>query len=408
MTSNLAAHRLQLFILSISGGIIFMLPFLQEVYYLPLANTMQLSNTEVGAFMSMFGAFAMLSYVPGGMLADRISPRLLCSCSLIATGVGGFYFATFPPYRIGLAIHGFWGLTIGLLFWSAMIRAVRLWSSREEQGRAFGLLEGGRGIGEVVSSTALLAVFALADSETMGLVLVINLFSALIVLLGALSWLVMKNEEMAVQSTTGGWNASDLLEAAKLPQVWLVAGVILAGYCAYWATFRFTPYATDVFGLSVTIGATIGVGKMWLKPIAASVAGFFADKFGVLRLVDMLFVMLVSSFGVIAFMPGEAAFLLPMIIGVTIISIFVFSLRGIYFALIDHSGVPKHLTGTAAGLISVIAYTPDIFMPLLGGVLVDSSPGVDGYRYFFLVSAAICAIGWIASKGLKGYGELQA
>ena len=364
---------------------------------------MQLSNTEVGVFLSVFGAFSMLSYLPGGLLADRFSPRWLTSSSLVATGIGGFYFATFPDYWIAVAIHGFWGLTIGLLFWSAMIRTVRLWSSREEQGRAFGLLEGGRGIGEVVSSTAFLALFAMADSETLGLAVVINLFSVLMVLLGVLCWLVIEEEEDRAEEATQSWNLHHLSAVMKLPQVWLVAGVILAGYCAYWATFRFTPYATEVFGLSVTFGAAIGVGKMWLKPVAASIAGFFADRFGVLRFIDFLFVALVFSFAVVAFLPGATAFVLPMIVGVTIISILVFSLRGIYFALIDHSGVPKHLTGTAAGLISVVGYTPDIFMPLMGGVLIDSSPGIDGYRYFFLASAAICALGWIASKSLRGF-----
>ena len=41
--------------------------------------------------------------------------------------------------------------------------------------------------------------------------------------------------------------------------------------------------------------------------------------------------------------------------------------------------------------------TPDIFMPLLGGVLLDTYPGVPGYRYFFLTVAAICAIGFVTS-----------
>jgi len=36
-------------------------------------------------------------------------------------------------------------------------------------------------------------------------------------------------------------------------------------------------------------------------------------------------------------------------------------------------------------------------MPLLGGVLLDTYPGATGYRYFFLTTAAICAVGFAAS-----------
>ena len=44
-------------------------------------------------------------------------------------------------------------------------------------------------------------------------------------------------------------------------------------------------------------------------------------------------------------------------------------------------------------------------LSISSGIVVDSAPGIDGYRYFFFVSAAICAIGWAASKGLKSFGE---
>jgi len=40
---------------------------------------------------------------------------------------------------------------------------------------------------------------------------------------------------------------------------------------------------------------------------------------------------------------------------------------------------------------------PDIFMPLLGGVLIDNFPGATGYRYFFFSTAGLCGIGLVAS-----------
>ena len=139
-------------VLSVSGGVIFYLPFLQEVYYKPLADALELNNAQVGSLLSAFGVTSMLSYAPGGWIADRVSPRKLLTCSLLLTGGSGLYFATFPGYEISLALHALWGITITLLFWGAMIRVTRNWAPAEEQGKAFGILETGRGFGELFSS----------------------------------------------------------------------------------------------------------------------------------------------------------------------------------------------------------------------------------------------------------------
>lgn len=274
--------------------------------------------------------------------------------SLLLTGGAGLYFATFPAYEVSLAIHAFWGVTITLLFWGAMIRATRNWAPAAEQGRAFGILESGRGIEDDIRR----------DSES------------------------QETEKLGLK---------EIVEVIKMPVVWLIAIVILTGYCAYWGTFRFTSYATDIFMLSVTIAATISVGKVWLKPLAALVAGFIADKLGIAKTLAVLFVVLIISFILFAILPGAPNLLPVMLMNVAVASLAVFAMRGIYFALFEEGGIPLAVTGTAAGIVSTIGYTPDIFMPLLGGVLLDTFPGATGYRYFFLTTAAICGIGLTAS-----------
>ena len=81
----------------------------------------------------------------------------------------------------------------------------------------------------------------------------------------------------------------DVINVLRIPETWLIAIVILCAYSAYWGTFRLTPYASDMFGLSVTIAAVIAVGKMWMKPIAALIAGFVSDHFGISRSLIVLF-----------------------------------------------------------------------------------------------------------------------
>ncbi len=409
-------HWLIMGVLSFSGGIIFMLPFLQEVYYIPLADALDLNNTQVGSLMSVFGTTAMLSYFPGGWLADRVSPRKLITVSLLSTGIVGLYFSTFPSYEISLAIHAFWGVSITFLFWGAMIRVTRNWAPPEEQGRAFGILEAGRGLGEVLPAMATLAIFAALGSGGQGLVMVVVYYSAAILLFGIVTWFVLEDsvdrDHVATEKPKVG--LAEVIDVLKMPVVWLIAVVIFTGYCAYWGLFRYTPLATDIFALSVTVGATIAVGKMWVKVLVPLIAGFVGDRFGIARSVAWCFVILIANYLFIAFLPGKAAFVPLMFLSLAIGSLAVYGMRGIYFALLEEGRVPLAVTATAAGVISAIGFTPDIFMPLLGGILLDNFPGAAGYRYFFLSTAAICVVGLVATLVMyfrivrKRSGELQA
>lgn len=390
--------------LSLSGGLIYLLPFLREVYYLPLQKALQISNTQLGVLMSVFGAVALLSYFPGGWLADRVSPRKLITFSMLATGLPGFYFATFPSYPLSIAIHGFWGITCSLTFWAAMIKATRNWAPGNEQGRAFGILESGRGIAELTASTAFLAVFAKLGGGRLALSKVIILFSITNILIAVMAWFTLLDGPRDEEQTTGARprvGPRQVLAVLKLPVVWLISLVIMAAYAAYWGSYYFTPYASDAFLMSVVFGGAIGVGKMWLKPLSALGAGFLADRAGASRTVAWCTVVLIASFGVFAVLPGNPKLVLILIVNTAIASLAIFALRGIYFALLEEGGVPLAVTGTAAGIVSVVGFTPDVFMPIIGGVLLDRYPGGLGYRYLFALIAGLCLLGLLSALAIR-------
>lgn len=391
-------HWLVMTILCLSGGVIFLLPFLREVYYIPMQEAFGYNNTQLGIQMSVFGAASLLSYFPGGWIADRYSARKLITGATIAVGLGGFYFSTSPSYVMGILLHAYWGAAISLAFWGAMIKTTRNWAPTDEQGRAFGILEGGRGLSEVISSTIFLAVFAWLGSEADGLMRVIQLFAVTNILLGIAAWFILEDDEHSAQDVVKKVGLAEVKMVLKMPAVWLISLIVMTAYSAYWGTFYFTPYATDAFGLSVVIGGAIGVGKGWLKPLAAIGAGFLADKIGVATSVFGFFLILIFSFTVFSFLPGGEAFLIPMLINAVIVSMAVFALRGIYFALLEDGGVPTAVTGIAAGVVSAIGFTPDVFMPLIGGVLLDAYPGVAGYQILYGFIAVLCAAGAVAAK----------
>ena len=396
-------HWLVMAILCFAGGIIFMLPFLREVYYIPMQEAFGYSNTQMGVLMSVFGAVSLLTYFPGGWIADRYSPRKLIASALLATGLAGLYFSTFPSYGISILIHGFWGGCVSLVFWGAMIKATRAWAPAEEQGRAFGILEGGRGVAEVVSSTVFLAIFAWLGSNAEGLAQVILLFALTNIALAILAWFVLDDAANSVtEDTDSSVGLQEVIAVLKMPGVWLISLVVLTAYSAYWGSYYFAPYASDAYGLSVVLGGAVGVGKMWLKPFAAVGAGFVADRIGVARAVFGFFLIMTAGFVVFSLLPGGEGYLVIMLINASIVSMAIFALRGIYFALLEDGGIAPAVTGTAAGVISAVGFTPDVFMPLVGGLMLDAYPGAEGYRYFYLFISILCAIGSVAAWLLMG------
>ena len=88
---------------------VFALPFNTARFFRPtLLDVFGYSNTQLGDLFAVYGVLAMLSYLPGGMLADHFSARFLLSASLVATALGGFAMALIPgPLVMGL-IYAYW------------------------------------------------------------------------------------------------------------------------------------------------------------------------------------------------------------------------------------------------------------------------------------------------------------
>ncbi len=48
-------------------------------------------------------------------------------------------------------------------------------------------------------------------------------------------------------------------------------------------------------------------------------------------------------------------------------------------------------------MVSVVGYTPDIFMGPINGYLTDTYPGAAGHQYFFSVLAGFAVLGLICT-----------
>lgn len=385
-----------------AGEAIFFLPFVVVRVFRPtLLDVFGLTNLELGSAFSVYGVVAMVSYFLGGPLADVFSARKLMAAALWATSLGGAVFASIPAAGTLNLLYGFWGATTILLFWAALIRATREWGGATEQGRAFGILDGGRGLFAALLasiSVAILATFLPADvavatlaERSAALKRIIWIYTGLTFSSGVLVWFAVPEADAGVRQDR--LTLQTMRKAVALPTVWLHALVVVCGYVGYKSIDLFSLYASDVYGYDDVAAAEVSTLAFWMRPIAAVAAGYLGDRVGASRVLLGSFSLLVGGCLAIALgvlPPGVHWILLTTLAGT---SAAIYAIRGLYFALFGESDLPVAWTGSAAGLVSVIGYTPDVFMGPLTGYLLDGWPGETGHQLVFACVGAFAAVG---------------
>lgn len=399
-------------LLMIIGEGIFFLPFVVARVFRPTFLTVfNINNFELGSAFSVYGVVAMASYFFGGPLADRFSPKRLLIVSLLATASAGFVMATIPSLFILTLLYGFWGLSTILFFWSAYIKGIRQFGGEYAQGRSQGLVDGGRGLvaalfasGSVVLLDYFLPVapeLATFTQQKDALGNIILTFTGFVILFAVLVWLFLPNE--SGKGITEKLSLKGVRRALKHRSIWWQAIILLCAYVGYKCTDDFGLYAQDTFGYNDVESAHIATISFWTRPFAAALAGYLGDRLMHSKIVISAFIVIIL--GAILLASGVLVHLHFAIVAVSIAatSLGIYGLRGLYYALFQESRIPLSYTGAAIGFISVVGYTPDVFMGPLMGTLIDNNPGALGHQYVFVVLVIFGLIGLGAAIAfLKG------
>lgn len=398
-----------LLLLILAGETVFILPFvLSRVFRPTVLDVFGLDNVQLGLCFSVYGIVALVSYLFGGPLADKFPPRKLIAVALWMTALGGLVYATFPSYTILKILYGYWGFTTIFLFWAPMIKATRVWGGSNSQGKAFGFLDGGRGLvgalfgamGVLIFSLFITSEIAEASvSESREAFKYVILVSAgIAVLVGFLVWFFMKMDRNAEQAIIlEKISVSQIKEVLKLPSVLLLMVIILCGYVGYKITDVFSLYARDVMRYDQVQSAQAGTFLLFIRPVIGVVIGFLADRSRTTYWLVVSFIL--AFFGALLFATGivsESTTAL-FFISILIVAAGVYAVRSLYFAVMERGEIPLILTGTAVGLISTIGYTPEIFAGPAMGYLLDSSPGAEGHQHVFWMLAIFSLIGGLAA-----------
>ncbi|MHC8351522.1 MFS transporter [Pseudomonas sp. RT4P38] len=400
MTTRDKAKWLRFLILILGGGTIYKLASLKDAFYVPMQEFMGLTHTEIGLLLSANAIVATALFVVGGLLADRYDTRKLIPIGLLGTGSLGLYLATFPPFSNLLIVFCLLAVCADCIFWPSLLKAIRNLGDDQEQGRLFGLLEGGRGVIDTLVAFSALGVFVAMGSGEAGLKSAILFYSVIDILAGTLTWFLLKGG--TTQSNTQSKNGlSNLLEAIKIPGIWLVSLNVFMVYIVYCGLTYFIPYLKDMYELPVVLVGAYGIiNQYFLKILGGPAGGFIADKQfkSTSRYMKWAFLALLPIMGVIMLIPKSHDFIYAGMAATLSFALIVFSMRGVFWAPMGEIGIPQHITGSAFGIGCLIGYAPGMFAYVIYGAILDHFPGQQGYNYVFGLMSLLAILGFIVSS----------
>ena len=397
---------LQFITCAVGAFAIFYVLFSRDSFYQPFLAAMEVTDGEFGNLYGMYGWIAVISYPIGGVIADKVSPRMMMFLSFMGTGLCNIALGFFPGYSVCMVLYAIMGVTTALTFWAAMLKCVRILGRNiGEENRTFSYLEITRGIASVVISATIVFLFNQFSDMVVGLRFVIWFYGGLLIVLSIVSLLVfdkadeekeMKAEAEAKAQARLLSNKSTLQhigDLVKNPDMWLAVAIAFGGYNIGSCLGSYVgDMAGRLFGISVGGAAYIGVMNNSCKPIGAFIGSFITKKKGptfVLRSVTWMYVVILLIFLVI---PKNRDWLWLFLVLMAIEMMGTGAFRSQKFIQIKEAGMTVAQTGTAFGIISMVIYSADAFMPMIIGGWLDRYDPVEAYarlNYALLASAAL-------------------
>lgn len=160
---------------------------------------------------------------------------------------------------------------------------------KEEEGRFFGILDGGKGVIEAVLASIAISMFsavlgtstALADKEA-ALVSVVYMYSIILIIVAVLIMLFVNEDETSTKQTDDNGVKKESknvgLKAIKNvltnKSVLLLGVIIFMAYIVAWTIYYVGGFLQTNIGVTASAVGTITVIMLWMRPIGGILGGF--------------------------------------------------------------------------------------------------------------------------------------
>lgn len=397
---------IQLALVVASAGVIYPIAYIKNNYQETLLEVYNISLQDLNTIFLALGIISVITYFPSGILCDKFSCKWLLVISLTGTAAAGVWFAMVPQFEFIVVIYMLWGIFSILTFWAAHMKLIKLLARPEEQGRFFGILDGGRGLIEAVLGIIAVAIFAKLMGSNPGaaekhsaMVALVWLYTIAIVVVTILIVIFMENDKNPESMFRKGsevksekFRVSELKELFKNKKVFVLAGIVFMAYSLTWTLYYFSGFLQTNIGIDpVTVGVVMTV-VLWLRPVGGFVGGFVGDKLGrpktifTVLLCSAILLIVVSKLPVTS---GNTLFIALILV----LSFFIYAVRGTYWSLMDDCRVNPAIMGTAMGFTALLGYLPDIVIPLFNTAMFNNYGPNGGYNAYFIGSAIMGIVG---------------
>lgn len=213
---------------------------------------------------------------------------------------------------------------------------------------------------------------------TLGIKGIIWFYSLAPLIVGIIFIFLLKEPETVKEDGTSSTvSFKDIIRVLKMPVMWLIIIMMYTSYTFNMSSYYFTPYASNIIGVTAVIAAILTVMSQYIRPFAATLGGFSGDKFGRSHTMIVGYILMIAGV-VIMDVTGKMASDSRMILVVAacvLVYAGMFINFGLYFSFISEGGIPVELGGVAIGMASTFGYLPEVLSYTIAGKLLDTYPG---------------------------------
>ena len=362
-------RNLVLLILSLIAGLMYLTPLLRFSFYNQMMEALNLTDIQIGTIGSVYAIFCIICYPISGILADKFSTKKLLIISTFAMSLITVWYCFLPGYISLIIIHALYGIFSIATFWSPYLKAVRQLGSESEQGRLYGISEGLRGIGQTVVATICLFVVASFASISIGFSILLIINAVVFILLMLAVMFIIPNDTVENNGEEKSEKSASVVgiisKSLTSSSTWICIFVIMSGY-TLWCTANgyIGTYCTRVLGISANMSSTLSIIRSYVIVfLAGFTGGFIIDKFKT-KGQGMMLVFLAATISVSAILLTSKITAICIIVTI-VLAYIVNVIKSTYWSILGDAGIPVESTGIATGIISLIALSPDMFVPII-------------------------------------------
>lgn len=387
---------LAVFAIGMAYGVAYLLANMKYTFYDQMHAATGFSNEQIGVLFSWFSIVSTLSYLPGGFIADKVKPRILLTVCLLANaGLCFVFLGCYTNYTLCMVIWLACAFTGNFAFWPAMYKAIRMLGTKSEQGRINSVFEAFTGVSGFAISLLMVRLAASAEGVE-GFKLAVIAMGVSVAVVAFLVYVLVDvkvpiNED-ALEESNEKFSLKEYLKVIIMPEVLIPALLLFGGISCYAGLSLTNNYLSGVVRMTVVAAATVGTFRSYACRFASPIGGFMADKVykgNVAKWQLTAFPIMILALLGMCFLPKNSVVQVGLVL---LLAVAVYSQRSTTYAMLTEFKVPYKYNGIAVSTMTVIGYSPDMFMHGMFGKWLDTYPIDTAYKMIWLFVAGVCAV----------------